>query len=408
MNSYLTTQQAAQQVPAVLMGFGSLESFEFLQRSAKAFTNSTMVPPAYQAVITKGYGQRATTEPNPAAVSNCMIALDMAQRLQANPLMVMQNLHIIEGKPSWSSQFIIAAINSCGRFSPLRFDLQWLDEMDATYSTFEWVDGRKVEQKHAVRIRNARCVAWAVERGTSIPQFSLDDLKAHGSIYRCCKHYGIPIIESPPVTMEMAVNEGWYGKNGSKWRSMPDLMMQYRTAAFFGRIYAPELLMGLPTDDEVRDVFVQDQDGALHHEGARRVPKSSGTVETVRPTWTQEDWDKQLPNMLKGIAGGKSVEEALAWLEAKAVVSPEQEKQLREKAASVQPQPASTLVDAEDTPAADAPTVDPAKLAADMKACTDLDKLYEMGALIEAVADEVQRRNLTETFDARVAELEQP
>lgn len=100
MSNAISTQQATAQTPAVLMGFNSLESFEFLQRSAKAFSNSTMVPPSYQAMITKGYGKRATVEPNPAAVSNCMIALDMAQRLQANPLMVMQNLHIIEGRPS--------------------------------------------------------------------------------------------------------------------------------------------------------------------------------------------------------------------------------------------------------------------------------------------------------------------
>ncbi|MGD9756395.1 hypothetical protein [Comamonas testosteroni] len=395
MSNAISTQQATAQAPAVLMGFNSLDSFEFLQRSAKAFSNSTMVPPAYQAMITKGYGQRATVEPNPAAVSNCMIALDMAQRLQANPLMVMQNLHIIEGRPSWSSQFIIAAINSCGRFSPLRFDLQWLDDMDANYSTFEWVDGRKVEQKHTVRIRNARCVAWAVERGTTIPQFSLEDLKAHGSIYRCCKHYGIPIIESPPVTMEMAVNEGWYGKNGSKWRSMPDLMMQYRTAAFFGRIYAPELLMGLPTDDEVRDVFVQEADGGIRHEGARPVPASMGPVETVRPVWTPEDWAKQLPKVLTGIAGGKTVEEAITWLTAKADITSEQEVQLREEAAKLNQAGTSDL-----------PAVDPEKLIAEINAATDLDTVYERGGLIDQITDEAAQQRVSAIFDARVAELE--
>ena len=397
MSNAISTQQATAQAPTVLMGFNSLDSFEFLQRSAKAFSNSTMVPPAYQAMITKGYGQRATVEPNPAAVSNCMIALDMAQRLQANPLMVMQNLHIIEGRPSWSSQFIIAAINSCGRFSPLRFDLQWLDDMDASYSTFEWVDGRKVEQKHTVRIRNARCVAWAVERGTTIPQFSLEDLKAHGSIYRCCKHYGIPIIESPPVTMEMAVNEGWYGKNGSKWRSMPDLMMQYRTAAFFGRIYAPELLMGLPTDDEVRDVFVQEADGGIRHEGARPVPASMGPVETVRPVWTPEDWAKQLPKVLTGIAGGKTVEEAITWLTAKADITSEQEVQLREEATKLNQAGTSDL-----------PAVDPEKLIAEINAATDLDTVYERGGLIDQITDEAAQQRVSAIFDARVAELEKP
>ncbi len=400
MSNAISTQQATAQAPAVLMGFNSLESFEFLQKTATAFSMSTMVPSTYQAKMMKGYGENARLEDNPAAVSNCMIALDMAQRLKANPLMVMQNLHIIEGRPSWSSQFIIAAINSCGRFSPLRFELKWLDEIDATYSTFEWVTGangrrQKQEQTHNVRIKDARCVAWTIERGTSLPQFSLEDMKAHGSIYGCCKHYGIPILESPPVTMEMAVNEGWYGKNGSKWRSMPDLMMQYRTAAFFGRIYAPELLMGLPTDDEVRDVFVQDADGTVRHEGARSVPPSMGTVEAVRPVWTDEDWAKQLPRMLAGIAGGKSIDEAITWLKAKADLTPEQDAQLREEAAKLNQAGTSDL-----------PAVDPEKLIAEINAATDLDTVYERGGLIDQITDEAAQQRVSAIFDARVAELE--
>ena len=144
----------------VSMGFNDLASFEFMQRTAKMFSVSSMVPPAYQAMVTKGYGDKQTVEANPAALSNCVIALDTSQRMNANPLMIMQNLHIIEGRPSWSSQFIIAAINNCGKFSPLRFDLQWLDEMDATFSTFVWENRQKIEKKTTVRIKNARCVAW--------------------------------------------------------------------------------------------------------------------------------------------------------------------------------------------------------------------------------------------------------
>lgn len=254
MSNALT--QRNEEMP-VAMGFGNRDSFEFLQRTAKMFCASSMVPAAYQETITKGYGQKAKEEHNPAALANCVIALDMSQRMSANPLMIMQNLHIIEGRPSWSSQFIIAAINNCGKFSPLRFDLEWLDEIDANFSTFEWEDGRKNEKKHKIRIKNARCVAWATEKATG------------------------ERLESAPVTMEMAVNEGWYGKNGSKWKSMPDLMMRYRSAAFFGRIYAPELLMGLPSSEEAHDIITVDQDGTYTEE---RVPVGRTSNGTVDPT----------------------------------------------------------------------------------------------------------------------------
>jgi hypothetical protein len=58
--------------------------------------------------------------------------------------------------------------------------------------------------------------------------------------------------------MKMAKAEGWVSKNGSKWQTMPELMIRYRAAAFFGRLYAPEIMMGMQTMEEVIDVTHQD------------------------------------------------------------------------------------------------------------------------------------------------------
>ncbi len=387
MNELATPTPA--QLP-VTMGFGDMASFEFLQRTAKAFACSTMVPTAYQSMVTKGYGQNQTVEPNPAAMSNCMIALDMAQRMNANPLQVMQNLNIIEGKPSWSSQFIIAAINASGKFSPLRFDLEWLGEMDATYSTFEWESRQKVEKKHKVRITNARCVAWAIEKATG------------------------ERLESAPVTIEMAVNEGWYGKNGSKWRSMPDLMLRYRSAAFFGRIYAPELLMGLPTTEEVQDVFMQDADGNVVHAGRQAVPKSAGTLNTATGDVRQEpesypsaDFDRGLPGWAKVVADGrKSIADLVATLESKAPLTDEQKQRLQAAVAALAPQDAvlkePTPKDDSNKPPFD---IDPEALEKRLKEASDLDTLYDAADLIEAAPTD-RRESLNNAFNARLAELE--
>ncbi|VVE84947.1 hypothetical protein [Pandoraea sputorum] len=218
-------------LPAVAPGFSSLQSFELMQRAAKLLSSSTLVPVAYRAWDEKK-GE------NPNALANCVVALNMSQRMGADPLMVMQNLYIVEGRPSWSSQWIIAAINGCGRFSPLRFDLKDLGSKEVEYEVTKWVDRQRVTTKHKATVQNLECIAWAVEKETGTR------------------------IDSPKVSVEMAVKEGWYGKSGSKWQTMPEVMLRYRTASFFGKLYAPELLMGLQTVEEAQDIIDLNPDGS--------------------------------------------------------------------------------------------------------------------------------------------------
>lgn len=229
--------------PAVTMGFANLQSFELMQRAAKVLSSSTLVPTAYRAFKEiKEYGKVTGYEPNSAGLPNCIVALNMAQRMGADPLMVMQNLHIIEGRPSWSSTFIIAAINSCGRYSPLRFELSAAGEpVEVDYIATEWqkVGGqnKKVDVPRKVTVRHQTCKAWAIEKETG------------------------ERLESPVVSIQMAIDEGWLTKNGSKWQTIPELMLRYRCASFFGRLYAPELLMGLQTAEEVNDFIQAEPDG---------------------------------------------------------------------------------------------------------------------------------------------------
>lgn len=166
------------------------KAFEHIQRVAKLFASSNLVPETFR---------------GKENIPNCVIALEMAHRMGANPMAVMQNLYIVHGRPGWSAQFIVACLNQCGKFTPLRFKIE--GEGD-----------------------NRTCIAWAKE---------LAD--------------GGEVLEGPPVSIGMAKAEGWHGKNGSKWKTMPDLMLRYRAATFFGRLYAPDLLMGMQTAEELKD-----------------------------------------------------------------------------------------------------------------------------------------------------------
>lgn len=230
-------------MPTISVGFGTLQSWEFTQRVARGLACSTLVPPQYQIRI---FNKKANVwEDNPAAIPNCIIALNMANRLGADPLMVMQNLYIVEGRPSWSSQFVISAINSSGRFSSLQFRLTTKGTKEVEYTVSEWVSdersGKNVKRNRTVKttVPDVECVAFAKDRATG------------------------DVLEGPSVSMEMAVKEGWYGKSGSKWQTMWELMIRYRAAAFFGRLYAPELLMGLRTIEETQEII----DAEINAEG---------------------------------------------------------------------------------------------------------------------------------------------
>ncbi|WP_011298527.1 hypothetical protein [Cupriavidus necator] len=231
---------AREAAPVVTMGFGSSQSFELMQRAANLLASSTLVPAAYRKVIEKldKYGNVKESRENPNALANAVVALNMAQRMGADPLMVMQNLYIVEGRPSWSSQWIIAAVNGCGRFSPLRFDIKELGRKTVERTETFWENNQRQTRTMKVDILDKVCVAWAIERETG------------------------ERIESPAVSIEMAVKEGWYTKNGSKWQTMDEVMLRYRTASFFGKLYAPELLMGLQSVEEAQDIIDLHPDGS--------------------------------------------------------------------------------------------------------------------------------------------------
>lgn len=175
--------------------FSSMSNFEDAQRVAKVLSSSDLVPANYRNNI-----------------ANTMVALEMANRINVSPFQVMQNLDIIQGKPSWRSTFIIAALNSCGRFKALRFEFVGEDTTSDSYG----------------------CRAYTFDKET--------DEK----------------IVGPLVTWAMVKSEGWLAKSGSKWKTMPELMFQYRAASFFGRLYAPDILNGMQSVEEIKDISTID------------------------------------------------------------------------------------------------------------------------------------------------------
>ena len=134
---------------------------------------------------------------------SCLIAIDVARQIGArSPLFVMQNLFVVKGKPSWSGQYCDAIVRA--NFKKVKVDLS--GEGD--------------------------------ERGCQVTAYDQND----------------NFCEGTKVTIRMAKQEGWFSKTGSKWQTIPDLMLQYRAFAFFARIHCPDKLLGIHDEFENVDI----------------------------------------------------------------------------------------------------------------------------------------------------------
>lgn len=192
--------------------------FETYQRLARPLSESNFVPAAYKGNL-----------------GDCTIAVEIACRMQILPLTVMQNLCVVKGNPKWKASFLIGCVNTCGRYTTLDYRFSIDGKIgEVSYKTWEkGADGKNHEVLRPFEnpsLDNLVCVAYSTEKAT-----------------------GRELV-SPPVSIRMAVCEGWYNKDGSKWPTMPELMLRYRAASYWVSSFAPEMAMGFRTVEEARDI----------------------------------------------------------------------------------------------------------------------------------------------------------
>lgn len=199
MESNVTIQQQTFEMTAVGQ---MLKQFEVTQRMGQMYAAATIVPDTYK-----------------GNVANCAIAINMAARMGADPMMVMQNLYMVHGNPSFSSKFLVSCINACGRFTPLQYEIEY----DANDSK---------------RVVACRAYAYPISYRET----------GDGRTDNSHRLYG------EWVTWKMVESEGWSKKSGSKWLTMPGQMFRYRAAAFWQRAYAPEISMGMLSTEEASEM----------------------------------------------------------------------------------------------------------------------------------------------------------
>lgn len=158
---------------------------------------------------------------------DCLVALDMAARLELNPLAIFSDIYVIDNRASFSSKFLIALVNRSGRFTRIAYDEGVDGTAEVTYSG--WGETRGQRKTWKEKVPNYYAVASFTEIATG-EKFT-----------------------SPRVDLNFAEKNGWVQKSGSKWQTMPEIMCRYRAASILIKSVCPEIVMGLEWSDDLQD-----------------------------------------------------------------------------------------------------------------------------------------------------------
>ena len=164
-------------------------------KTAQLLSNSTIIPEQYR-----------------GKPGDCMILIDLCARMGLSPISIAQYSQVVKGNFTWKGQACKAFVDGCGRYLKSKY----------------------------IMVGEPGTMSW-------------------GCFLRAWEKPDGDVVDGPTVTMQTASDEGWLQKNGSKWKTMPELMLKYRAASFFTRSECPSLLMGFQTAEEVQDVNGYDE-----------------------------------------------------------------------------------------------------------------------------------------------------
>lgn len=177
--------------------FSNGDAFKLAMNIAEFIAQSEFIPADYQG--------------KPA---NVMVAMDYASRLPGNisPVMLMQNMEVVNGRPGLRGTFLAALVNKSPVFSRLRYEWRGTDKPGGQPSP------------------DFGCRAYATDMASG------------------------DVVYGAWIDWRMVQGEGW-DKN-KKWTHLREQMFMYRATSFWSRVYASDITLGMYEAEELQDTLV--------------------------------------------------------------------------------------------------------------------------------------------------------
>lgn len=236
-------------------------------------------------------------------VGDCAAVIGQAMRWGMDHNAVAQKTHLVNGALGYEAQLIIAVLNN-SRALATRLDFEW-------FGDWTGVDGKNDKSpQRGVRV-------WATMRG-----------------------------EQAPRRLEVTMAQVGAVRNSPNWASDPRQQVAYLAAKRWGRLHAPDVILGVYTPDELEDAV-----GAAY-ERPHGYASSPAPAQVAPPTWPDESFKAQFPRWEKAVQSGlKTAADIEALATSKGALTAEQLAAIRAlRPAAPAPAPAPAP---ETTPATD-------------------------------------------------------
>lgn len=230
---------------------------------------------------------------NPA---DCMAVIMQAAQWRMNPFAVAQKTHVVSGTLGYEAQLVNAVVCSSTKVKD-SFHYEWFGDWAKVIGNFTTKTSQKGNQYQAP--------AWtaADEKGLGIRVWAT--LKG----------------ESEPRVIELLLSQAQV-RNSTLWASDPKQQLAYLAVKRWARLYAPDVILGVYSSDELQDQPMSERELNPREETTNGRPE--------RELYPDADFERNFPKWQKAIESGKrTAQQIIDMVSSKADLTANQQEQIK-------------------------------------------------------------------------------
>ena len=299
---------------------------------------------------------------------DCLAVVMQATQWGMNPFAVAQKTHVVNGTLGYEAQLVNAVVNSLAPTKD-RLNYEWFGDWNKVIGKFKEIESKKKVDEDTGKPLTVRVSNWDAK----------DEAGLGVRVWATMKN------EAQPRLLELHLAQCRV-RNSPLWVDDPRQQIAYLAVKRWTRLHCPDVLLGVYTPDELAEPGEKFM-GAADVVGA---PPPPPAPKPEKPEFDDAQFKKRKEKLIEFFQAGKTADEIINFYGTQSTIPEAMAKRIRDLHAEV----TKPVTDVE-------PKVTYAQVADALHKAPDLESLDAAADLINAVADEVQRAELSGIYGQR-------